>query len=816
MAFWLYTMPEYKSNMNGAGGTLESLKEFQLENLSIKEKSDWAWGKNLAQAIEGTVNGGTSSYFWIRNQRWRMNRNYANGRVPMQKFVDLLEFNGKQNYLNLNWQSINIVNRIVSGLVGRWMNKNEKIQVTATDSLSVKTKQDEYEQLEFMIDYREKLLELQEQTGVQMIPDDPNLPTDKDQLFAWKSQFQRLPEEIANEMGCNDILAACGFFDVLKEKMLHDSAETGFIGAETWMDDDGVIHVDWLKPENCFYSYSDYPDFRDTTWRGVMKTRKISYLRRKYGVEFGGKLTEEQLWNIAMTSKEYQLYDNITWQTNWNVTFIRPYDEWNATVLEFEVKTVDSEPYTITTTKKNKSTIIRKGRPEKVEENDKVVEDTKINIYRGCYERATQTMLEWGIKKNMIRPQDPREIGNAEFSYSFYMVQNYDMTSLAIPEKIQEPVDQMIIARLKMQQLVAKMRPTGAAINWDALQNIDYGLGDQNKTIDAKKHYDQTGDIYFRGKDAEGNPIPLPITELTNSGFLPQLQGLILLYDKHYQIVKDELGEDPNLITQALQPRVTAGNVETSQQQAAFSTDYFYSGYVRIMEDVSKKIGCLLKNSITYGATVYRKILKEEDVNGKIFGTKVQLLPDDIQIQKFEFMMNNALAANPDLVLFINPFQLSRVAKEDVKLAEEFFRQGQKKMLLHRAAETQQNQKATFDAQIASAQESEKGKQETEKVKGEVDMAKTKMQEDSATKTALSIMFTTLMKEGSPIPASLQPLFNAWVENNMIPMISQNEEQKAALIQQYQQGQQEEGEQVEQEEQVNEMPMEQQQEQQAA
>ncbi len=49
-----------------------------------------------------------------------------------------------------------------------------------------------------------------------------------------------------------------------------------------------------------------------------------------------------------------------------------------------------------------------------------------------------------------------------------------------------------------------------------------------------------TGDLYYRGKDAEGNPVPVPVTELANSGFLSQLQGLILLYDKHYSILKDE------------------------------------------------------------------------------------------------------------------------------------------------------------------------------------------------------------------------------------------------------------------------------------
>lgn len=768
----------------------EAFKSFQLESLTIQQKSDWNYGKQIAVYVESTVNGGTAGYFWMRNQRWKINRNYANGKISMQRFMDTLQFNGKQNYININWQCIQIVNRIVSGLVGRWMNRNEKIVVTATDSLSEKQKQEEYDQLEFYIENRDQLQKLQEASGVQVMPQDESLPTDKDQLFLWKKQLQRLPEEIATEMGCNDILAACGWFDVLKEKSLHDCAVTGFAGTYTWMDSDGVIHVDWLKPENCFYSYSNFPDFRDTTWRGHMTTMKISEVRRKYGVQFGGKLTEENLFKMAQTAKDYQVYDNIQWMTEWNFTFLRPYDEWNVSVMEFEVKTVDSESYTITTTKKNRSTIIRKGVPEKKDENTDVVEDTKINIYRGVYERNTQTMLEWGLKKNMIRPQDPKEIGNAEFSYSFYMAQSYDMTSLGVPEKIQEPVDQMIIARLKMQQLVAKMRPAGSAINWDALQNIDYGLGAGNKTIDVKKHYDQTGDIYYRGRDAEGNAIPVPIVELQNSGFLSQLQGLILIYDKNYQIVKDELGEDPNLITQAAQPRVAVSNIDTAQQQAAFATDYFYNAYVSVMQQSATKISCLIKTSVTYGSQAYRKILKEDDVDGRIFGTKIQLLPDEIEIAKFEAMMNNALSVNQDLVLFINPFQLSRVAKEDAKLAEELFRQGQKRMLQWQQATAQQNQQATIQGQVQSAQAAEQSKQETEKIKGDIDIQKVKMQEEASVKNALSVMFTSMLKEGGVIPANMMPVFNAWVENTVIPMVAENEEQKAALIGQTQQAQQ--------------------------
>jgi hypothetical protein len=67
----------------------------------------------------------------------------------MSKFQDLLEFNGKVNYININWQSINVVNRVVSGLVGRWMGRAEKVKVSATDSLSTKKKKEQLEEIEF-------------------------------------------------------------------------------------------------------------------------------------------------------------------------------------------------------------------------------------------------------------------------------------------------------------------------------------------------------------------------------------------------------------------------------------------------------------------------------------------------------------------------------------------------------------------------------------------------------------------------------------------------------------------------------------------
>lgn len=702
----------------------DALKKFQLTTEGIEDKSSPDYGLSISKKIYGTVASGLGGYYFSRNARFRKNRNYANGRIDVQAmFQDRLQMDGKQNYIQLNWQTLQIVNRIVSGLVGRWMNRSEKIQVKAIDDLSQKDKQDEYNQVEFIISNREKLEALQQQSGVQLIPQDAYIPADKEELNLWQSQFQRLPEEILYELGCNDVMTSNGCFDVIKEKLLHDSAEVGFVGTYTWMDTDGVIHIESIKPENAIYSWSEYPDFRDTTWRGHVPSRKISEIRKLYGKEFNpnnpNALSEKDIWEkVVPKAKEFQYYTNLTWTETWYVAYMRPYDEWNVKCMEFELKTVDSEPYTVTKTKKTGTTYVAKGYPatqsgkrrEKPLDNQQVYSDTNWNIYRGVYLPDCELLLEWKLKDNMIRPQDPKEMGNAEFSYSFYMYQPYEMRNLAIPEKIEAAVDGMLITLLKMQQVVARMRPTGAAINETALQEIDYGLGDANKSIDYKKLYDQTGDIYYRGTDAEGKPIPIPITELANSGFLGQMQGLIALYGFHYQTLKDELGEDPNLISAALQPRVTSQNVEASQSQSEFATDYMYRAYTECMKMTARKVSCLLKDSVTYGAEAYRHIVSAQDIGDRIFSTDIRFLPTDIEVQRFEAVMNEAMASTPELVLFISPFELLRVAKEEVKLAELIFRQGQKKMLQFQQQQQQQNQQATIQGQIQSAQAAEQAK----------------------------------------------------------------------------------------------------------
>ena len=415
------------------------------------------------------------------------------------------------------------------------------------------------------------------------------------------------------------------------------------------------------------------------------------------------------------------------------------------------------------------------------------------------YDRIWQN-IKWGIKKNMVRPQDPKELGNAEFSYSFYMYDPYDMRNVAVPEKIEEPIEQMILARLKIQQMVAKMVPAGASIDVDALQELDLGLGDSVKPLDVQKIWEQTGKLYYRGRDAEGNRIPVPITELANSGFAPQLNALIQLYQFHYQVLTQELGVDPNLMQQASQPRVAASNVETSRILANDATEYMYDAYMYVMEETAKKVACLLNTSVTHGAKKYRDLLKQDDVKDRNFTTKLKMLPTEIEVAKLEAMMNQAMASNPQLIMYIDPFKIMRIAKENAELGELYFRQGQKKYIKTEQQNAQNNSEQNAQIQQASMQ-----------AKAQGDAALLDKQTQAKQREIMLQGIFDLAKANIPLPPALEQLAQELFQNIEMPLVMDNQQEEMAIQQMQQQQMQAEQQQMQGQEQ---QPQEQLQEQQ--
>jgi hypothetical protein len=370
------------------------------------------------------------------------------------------------------------------------------------------------------------------------------------------------------------------------------------------------------------------------------------------------------------------------------------------------------------------------------------------------------------------------------------MYQQQEMRNVATAEKIEEPIEQMILSRLKIQQLVAKMVPSGAAIDIDAMQELDLGLGDFSKPIDIQKIWEQTGKLYYRGRDAEGNRIPVPITELANSGFAPQLNALVELYRFHYQVLKDELGDDPNLLQQAATPRVAVQNIDSAKQLSNYSTGYVYDAFLYLMEDTARKIACLLNTSVTHAGKAYREMFDPQDAKQRNFLAKVEMLPNQFEIDKLEAMMNNAIASTPMLTVYLDPFKIMRIARENVQLAEMYFRQGQKRFI-----------KAEQEKASQNAQMNNEANQQSIELKAKADESIEKKKSESKQKEMVIQGLFDLAKVNIPIPAELQGVVASVLKNFYVPVELENQQIEQEIMQQQQEAEQQQSQPQSQQEQ---------------
>lgn len=769
--------PASNNDLSPNGGSRDALKNFQLSGNS-KDKTSEEYGKKIILQVEQIINSG---YFSERNIRFTLNRAMFTGRMDINKFKDFFNINGVTNYVNINWKSIMIVNTIIMRLVGRWMTKKYKAQVTAVDDISINKKQAAVDEADFYMHNKDQLQQLSDESGVQMIPPEQFIPDDKDHLDLWAKDELRVPEEILMGLGINGVYDENGWGDMGVNTRKHkvDAAVVGLVGKETVADKNGHVVDKYCKPENMFYSYSERDDFKDADIKGCIESYKIIDIRREYP-----NVTAEKLFEIAKISKQWQPSDKIRFDANWNTSVYLPFDDWNVDVVRFTLKTLDSDRSLIKTAKDGSLYVDRpKKKIEDVYPGNEYVEKTITNIYRGVYVRTSELIiLEWGLEKNMVRPQDYSKIHEAQSPYSFYMYQNDKMRNLAIPEKIEEPVEQMILARLKVQQLVAKMRPSGYEYDIDGLQEMDLGNG-VVKPMELRKITDQTGDVYKRSRDAEGNRIDNPVRELPNAGSAAQLQQLIETYNYHLQVLRDEIGINEFAEGQTIKPRTGQENVQTALDISFNATDYMNDACLSCADESADKIACLLHDSVEFGSKEYRDLLGEEDVKERDFKVKIEMLPSTDEITKFENTINQMMASQPDLVMYINPEKLKRIAKESVLLAEKYLHLGQRRAIEGRMKQAESQARMNAEAQKNSGLAVEAAKQESLKMELEVKTGiETATSKERQKEVILQGIFGVYQK-GIPMPAELMQLTQEIIQNVGLPLFAENVQNQQALQQ---------------------------------
>jgi hypothetical protein len=751
---------------------------------TVKSKRDEKEGLKISKFLEKAFNSG---YYTKRNKKFEKNRKFSRGRQPMSEFLDLLNVDGKEAFVNLDMKAPAIAPKFIQVMIGGFIKREEKIKITAVDPVSTERKMYEREEAEFRMNYGPEVKQVEELAGFKIMPDKAYTPEDYEELELFFGSEHQLPEEIMFEKGIATVLNNSGW-DAIKRKLLEDIIETGLICTKVSVNKTGKISIRRVIPENLIYAYSDYDDFRDVSFIGEVISLKISDIREMYP-----DMDEEKLYKISLKSRNYT--SSVKWEEKFRYNIDRPYDDWTVDTLDFEIKSVDSVIYQARTNKFGNLIVERKDKePQRVGDNKELIKKNMQVIYRGVFVMHSDIMLEWGVAKNMIKPSSPREIADVFFSYSMYMHENLDLENMAIPERMETSIRQMTLAHLKIQQLVAKLRPSGLIIDIDALTDISLGQGKNISPLEIQQIYDQTGNIYYRRKTEDGDSMNgVPISEAPNAGSIGQIQELITVYNHYLSRLRDEIGVNEYREGASVNPKLGLGVQQQQLSASNNATDFLYDGYLNVFKQTAYKISILLYDSVLYGGKQYREYLTENEVKDKEFDIMVEALPDDGERQYLNSLIQTALSANA--IEFEDAFRVKNIKNQ--KLAEMYLSKAKRKKLREDMERAQQNSQMNAQSQqqsiMAKAEADAQLKQLEAQAKIAIVDAESKLEKQLLTQKFVQEALLKAFELDRPLTEEMQAIIGQYFQEEQ-----QKKMQEMMAMQQAQQQQmeQQEGEQA--------------------
>lgn len=418
----------------------------------------------------------------------RMNRLYAQGRQPIQKYKELLTIKNKNDgtrkgWMNMSWDIFPILPKFAAVPEGQFDGQDFTTQVYAIDGYSNKKREDV--KLDILVEnkYGHQYANIKQALGIsennKQTPIKAQTKEEVNLLF--DMGFEKLDEEIEMDTLCLATEQRCGWNEI-KKHLIRDLIENAIACTKDY--NDPVNHkpmVRYVDIEYLICRAVRRNDYYDVLEAGEIQFLTISDLKM-YG------LTDEQ---IMECSKAYSgLYGNPFFgsqPTNyynsvWNNS---QWGDFRVAVLDAEFQSLDKMffeqrrdgyitelPYNgDVTSKKNK---------RYVKEYQK--------LYRAKWVIGTNIVFDYGEQYDVNYNPEGKPVS----SFSIYRCAGRSMISqcIAVADDIQLDI-------LKIRDWVTRAKPPGIKVEWGSLTNMTMG---ENKMSpwEILKIYRDTGDLLYK------------------------------------------------------------------------------------------------------------------------------------------------------------------------------------------------------------------------------------------------------------------------------------------------------------------------------
>ena len=718
------------------GNNKQKLNGYPSPLATNEEKADKAYGLEYFKTMYYEWHNNGDVYFRDRKMRYNRNRSYAEGNQDVGKYKDLLDVQGDTSYLNIDFTPVSIIPKFVDVIINGMVNQEYDVKARSVDPIAAKERFEKRKRMYWEMLTKDFVENTEDMIGAKLMKDD-FIAESKEEIDMFMALNYKQNVEIALEKAI-EYTFDVNDYDEVKRYMIRDLVVLGLCAAKTEISKTQGVKIRHVDPVNLITSFSAKPDFKNIRHAGEIYSITIADLKQQAGDEF----TEDEYIKIASEyagkNNNPTNYGTQAYYENGNETY--DYDKFSVNILDAEFITSHSLKYEKKENKFGGYSVNKKPSNYKAPTNSKTkredIGQTVKVIYTGKYIIGTDYLFNYAMMKDMPRPKS--NLSDTRLSYIIYQPNLYKMKSRSLVDRMIPFADQIQLAHLKIQHTLAKARPKGAAFEVGSLENVSKGDGGTFTPMELQEIYDQTGNIYYRRIDDEGQMTgAMPIQELEN-GIGRDFNTLIGVYNHNMQMIRDVTGV--NEARDASQPSSEAlvGVQKLALLASNNATRDVNDAYLNATRRLSQCISMRMQDLVNYkglhsmysnviGDTAMQSIDMMKKLSIHEFGITLDVAPSEEEKQLMEQNIQVSLAQKElrlEDAIMIRSIRNIKMANQMLILRREKYRQEQQE-------QARQASEQNAQLQQQSAQQSAQLKQQEMQSEMQIEQSKIQSKAES-------------------------------------------------------------------------------------
>lgn len=770
--------------------------------LSPEERMAKETGKKIVVAFhkEQTSNDSSLNFFKLRNARWIELQLWQKGSQKMSEFLDFMNVSdANKSYVNIDLTPSRIAAQLIGTAIESMAKNITYPCVSAIDDGSVSEKEQRMTEALFRMHEAQTVNQLQQAAGMSLEPPGAFVPDDEISAKVYFELEDRLPKEIRFEVMLKKLKEDIDFERIMNRQTIFDLTVLGAGFTKIERLGPGQYTVRKCIATNMVYNFFISPSGKmEITKIGEFWNIKVPAIRDMCGKtpERPDGLTEKEIFDLARLSTNKNIGSfNYMWNDNWALTTYnqqRPYDDCSILIFDCEINCPEAvyyvdkkDAYGRSNITEKKGTpymqvtrdgrLIQQPKPDDVE----VIKRTRNTWMRGVYAPYGDKMLYWGRPDLIITPYT--DTAKPLSSYSVNIPNNDGEYVPSLFERGMENLREYQITKLKRKQLIAKIKPSGIRIDVESARNLDLGNGDTIDWEEVVRIYDQTGNEIWSSRGVD--PLMRESPPLSNTVRDESIEKVIGLTNILATIVAElrQLWGVPTYRDGADVGDRTAGKLADAQNESSFNvTDYIVNGNNQLWEETFYKVCLLHWNDI-----VKTEPETKDDMLNTRFDLKIKTKSTEYEKQRLEqdiqrYSQVPDAVGNPSITLK-DALMLREI--DDYKLAcwylSSTVAKNQREAARQKQADIEANAKMQQQSNAQAAQNEQALQQQKQQIETQMERTRT----ESAEKLAIinGLFMVAAKNPAGELPAYLQPLATAAIQNVMMPIVAENQELQGGL-----------------------------------